>query len=60
MKMKLQYEWGGGSATDMHNMHKKQAVNAVNEITCMLAGGCRTKRLKSKMKRLGSLNVSML
>lgn len=61
MEVKYKYVWDvGGSGSKSSDSESVGTVNIKSDIAHMVTKGCHTKALKSKMKKLGSLNAAML
>lgn len=58
MKIELRYDWSE-DAEDV-NLERVDMINVKKEISSMVSKGCNTKNLKSKMKKLNSLNATIL
>lgn len=62
MEIEYKYVWNGGcTISDLNDIDiDTDAAKVKTDITFMVINGCRTEKLKSKMKKLNSLNASML
>lgn len=62
MEIDYKYVWNGGrTISDFDDIDIDiDAAKIKTDITFMVIKGCRTEELKSKMRKLNSLNASML
>jgi len=60
MEIDYKYVWNGGNTISDLNHVDIDAAKVKADITYMVINGCRTEKLKSKMKKLSSLNACML